>query len=132
MLKLPTWLRAALLGTALMNLVGALAFTPALRLGRDLMGLPEPHPFYLWTLAEFILFFGVCYAWCGIKGRAPRLFLALAAAGKLGFFFTAVALWLTGSLPFAAPVYLIGDLIFGALFLIWLYQTRQTVVKNGR
>ena len=106
-----------------MNLAGAVAFLPGLRFGRDLMGLPaDPHPFYLLGLAEFILLFGLWYGWCGVKGYAPRMFLALAAAGKLAFFFTLVALWLMGSLPIAAPLNTVGDLIFGALFLFWLAQ----------
>lgn len=130
MLQLPTWLRVALLATAGMNLFGALAFLPGVRFGREMIGLPEPHPFYSLGLAEFIFLFGVCYAWCGIRGRAPRLFLALGAAGKLLFFFTAVALWLSGSLPLAAPLNVIGDLVFGALFLLGLYQTRATF-ENG-
>jgi hypothetical protein len=83
-MKLPTWLRVALIATAVMNLFGAIAFLPGVRFGRDMMGLPaDPHPFYLLALAEFILLFGLWYAWCGVTGRAPRLFLALAAAGKL-------------------------------------------------
>jgi hypothetical protein len=35
-----------------------------------------------------------------------------------------VALWLTGSLPLAAPLNTIGDLLFGGLFVCWLFQTR--------
>ena len=125
-MKLPTWLRVALLATSVMNLAGAVAFLPGVRFGRDMLGLPaDPHPFYLLALAEFIFLFGLWYGWCGWQGHAPRLFLALAAAGKLLFFATLVGLWLTGSLPAAAPLNTLGDLVFGTLFLIWLLQTRH-------
>jgi hypothetical protein len=128
MLALPKWLRVALLATALMNILGAVAFLPGIRFGRDLMGLPaDPHPFYLLGLAVFILLFGLWYGWCGLTGHAPRMFLALAATGKLSFFFIMVALWLTGSLPAAAPLNTGGDLIFGGLFAFWVYQTRRAV-----
>ena len=124
-MKLPTWMRVALLATAVMNVVGAIAFAPLMANGRELLHLPAPvHPIYLWIIAEFILVFGVAYAWCAITARAPRLFVAVGAAGKLLFFATMVLFWLAGELPFEAAAGVVGDLVFGGLFLVWLVQSR--------
>jgi hypothetical protein len=124
-MPLQTWMRVALYATAVMNLLGAFAFIPLLPAGRDLLNLPGPvHPIYLWIVGEFILVFGVAYAWCALKGRAPRVFIALGAAGKLLFFATLVGFWLAGELTASAAMGGLGDLLFGCLFLVWLYQVR--------
>lgn len=125
-MKLPTWMRVALLATAVMNIVGAIAFAPLMANGRELLHLPaQAHPVYLWIIAEFILVFGIAYAWCAITGRAPRLFIALGAAGKLLFFATLTLFWLAGELPLDAALGGAGDLLFGGLFLVWLVQSRK-------
>lgn len=125
-MTLPTWMRIALGLTAVMNLGGALAFAPITKAGPEMLNLPGPvHPIYLWMIAEFIAVFGVAYAWCAATGRAPRLFIAAGAAGKLLFFATLVAFWLSGALTFGAAAGGIGDLLFGGLFLFWLIQTRD-------
>jgi hypothetical protein len=124
-MKLPTWMRVALLATAVMNIVGAIAFAPLVANSRELLHLPAPvHPLYLWIIAEFILIFGIAYAWCAITARAPRLFIAVGAAGKLLFFATRALFWLAGELPLDAALGGIGDLLFGGLFLAWLVQSR--------
>ena len=123
---LQKWMRIALGLTAVMNIGGALAFAPLTKAGPEMLNLPGPvHPIYLWMIAEFIAVFGVAYAWCAVKGRAPRLFIAMGAAGKLLFFGTLVAFWMTGALKLEAAAGGIGDLIFGGLFLFWLYTVRD-------
>src|SRR5881397_1564000 len=87
MIPLPAWMRRALFATAGMNILAAAAFIPAAEPLRALLGFPEPgHALYLLTVGMFILIFGLGYLWAAIAGRAERLFITLAAAGKLSFF----------------------------------------------
>jgi hypothetical protein len=70
----------------------------------------------------FVLTFGLAYLWAAVAGQAERLFIAVAATGKLSFFGLLVWFWAVGDLPVRAPVLGTGDLIFGVLFLIWLFR----------
>ena len=125
---LPTWMRVALWSTALMNLLGALSFLPGFPLVRQLVGLPSSvHPLYLWIIGEFIFIFGLAYGYCGWRARAPRLFVGVAAAGKLSFFVTLTSFWLIGDLSLRAPLAGSADLVLGCLFLIWLRQTQNRI-----
>ena len=118
---IPIWLRRALLATAAMNAFGAFAFTPWGAPLRDLVGLPSgAHPLYLLIIGVFVGLFGVGYLWTGLTGRADPLFIAIAAAGKLSFVGLLLAFWLVGELSIRAPVSALGDLVFGALLLVWL------------
>jgi hypothetical protein len=122
---IPTWLRRALLATAVMNAFGALAFTPWGAPIRDLVGLPSgAHPLYLLTIGAFVGLFGVGYLWTGLTGRADPLFIAIAAVGKLSFVGLFAGYWLAGDLPIRAPLAAVGDLVFGLLFLRWLAGRR--------
>ena len=118
-----------MLATALMNIVGAAAFLPASDSLRRIGGLPsDDHSLYMVTLGAFVLIFGVAYLWSGIAGVADRLFVGVATAGKLAFFGLLAGYWFSGVLPAtAAPIAGIGDLAFGTLFAVWLFQTRRTV-----
>ena len=118
--SLPTWMRRALFATAGMNVLAAAGFLPAARSVRALAGLPEGHPLYLMTVAMFVFLFGLGYLGAAVAGRADRLFLSVAAAGKLSFFALLVAFWMVGSVPFRAPLLGSADLIFGTLFAVWL------------
>lgn len=132
-MNLPTWMRVALLATAPMNLLGSLAFLPP---GRDLrlaMGWPpDGHPIYAATVALFIFFFGAAYLWTGLTGRADRLFILLAATGKLAFFLLTLWYWLAGTLSGQVPASAVGDLVFALLFFTWLFQVRATAPETGR
>jgi hypothetical protein len=121
---LPAWMRRALLATAAMNILATGFFIPPAHGLRALAGLPDgAHPLYLVTVAMFILLFGLGYLWAGLAGRAERLFITLAAIGKLGFFTTLTAYWIAGALPFRAPLMGVGDLVFAVLFAVWLLGT---------
>lgn len=123
MTPLPRWMRAALAATAVLNLFGAVLFAPPSTLARELAGLPgEVHPLYAWTVAEFVGLFGVAYGWCAWRGSAPRLFIALGAAGKLAFFATLAAYGALGDLPLRAVASGSADLWFGLAFLFWLVR----------
>lgn len=117
---LPTWMRRALLATALMNLVAAGLFLPPAAALRERAGFPPGEPVYLLTIALFVLVFAAGYLYCGLTGRAERLFLWLAAVGKLGFVSVVVLCWTTGDVSLLAPISAGGDVVFGLLFLKWL------------
>lgn len=120
---LENWMRYALLATALMNLGGAMMFVPAFTSLRTLLALPDPHPFFLWTLAIWIGVFGVCYFWMAVSQRRDRLFIATGAVGKLTFFGLLVAYSIAGDIPVLAAISGLPDLIFGAIFVGWLLLT---------
>ena len=133
MTTLPTWMRGALFATAGMNIVGTALFAPSARVLRAVAGLPEgEHPLYLATVSMFVLLFGLAYLWAAAAGRAERLFITVAAVGKLSFFALLVWFWAVGALPVRAPLVGTGDLIFGILFLAWLYGTRAEVPAAHR
>jgi hypothetical protein len=114
-----------------MNLFAAAAFLPAARAVRALAELPENvHPLYLATISMFILVFGIGYLWTGATGRADRLFIALAAIGKLTFFTILVGFWLGGEVSIRAPLLGAADLFFAVLFLIWLAGSRSTLAAG--
>jgi len=125
---LPTWMRRALFATAGMNVVGAALFAPPARALRVVAGLPQgEHPLYLATVSMFVLLFGLGYLWAAAAGRADRLFVTLAAVGKLSFFALLAWFWAVGALSARAPLVGTGDLVFGILFVVWLYGTRAGV-----
>ena len=89
---------------------------------RAVAGFPEAeHPLYLATVGMFVLLFGLGYLWAAIASRADRLFIAVASVGKLSFFALLGSFWAAGALSARAPLVGTGDLVFGILFLIWLY-----------
>lgn len=123
MIPLPIWMRVALFATAVMNLAGAAVFVPAARGLREFGGLPDAgHPLYISTVGLFIFTFGSAYLYAAVTARADRLFIAVAAAGKLSFFALLVGLWVSGDLTGWIPLAGTGDLVFGTVFLIWLFR----------
>jgi len=122
---LPSWMRRALYATAIMNVLAALGFLPGAGAVRALAGLPQDgQPLYLLTVALFVGLFGLGYLAAAVTGRPDRVFLGVAAAGKIGFFSLLLAFWLAGSVPLQAPVLGSADLFFGTLFVIWLLGSR--------
>ncbi|HEY8514570.1 MAG TPA: hypothetical protein VIS07_03545 [Candidatus Binatia bacterium] len=125
MKELPTWLRVALLATAVMNVAAAPAFLPAGESLRVRLGFPPGgEPFYLVLSGLFVLLFGLGYLWSGVTGRADRTFLLVAGVGKCAFFLLLAGFWLAGALPSRAPLLGVADLVFGVLFLGWLASGR--------
>jgi len=114
-------MRNALFATAAMNIFAGLGFLPPATGVRALAGLPPgEHPVYLATVALFVMTFGVGYFWVAAANRPERLFITLAAIGKLGFFFIVLGCWIAGSLPGMAAVAASADLVFAAIFVAWL------------
>jgi len=121
MTTLPRWARPALWATAIVNFLAAAGFLPPAHALRAAAGLPDDgHPLYLMALSLFVLLFGVAYLRWAQTGRADRLFLALAAVGKLSFFSLLLGFWIAGTLPLRAPLAGAWDLVFGIMFLRWL------------
>jgi hypothetical protein len=122
----PRWLRIAMFVTALGNLGAAVAFLPWYGAPlRRLAGLPVEAPsIYLLTVGALVGLFGVGYLWTAVTGLTDRLFVALAAAGKLTF--VGLVAWCVGdgSLPARALAVASPDVVFGALFLAWLHASR--------
>lgn len=117
-------MRAALWATAVMNVAGAGAFVPAITVIRDRLQLPAAPPIYLWIIFEFIAIFGVAYGWCAFTGRAPRLFIAVGASGKLAFSATMALCAAAGQISAVAVQASAGDLFFGIAFTWWLLTTK--------
>jgi hypothetical protein len=115
-------MRRALFATAAMNVLGAAAFVPAARSVRALAGFPaDAPPLYLMTIAALVLVFGLGYLRAAVANRAERLFIGVAAAGKLSFFGLLVWFSAAGALPLRAVLTGAGDLVFGVMFLVWLF-----------
>jgi hypothetical protein len=133
MMPLPHWMRRALYTTAVMNVLASVTFMPSATALRALTGFPQTsEPLYPSTAGLFVLLFGIGYLSCAVTGRADRLFIALAAVGKLSFFALVVHLWLAGALPLRVPVLGSADLVFSILFFIWLSSTRTSVAAAPR
>ena len=125
-------MRRTLFATAGMNILAAAAFVPAAEPLRAVLGIPEAgHALYLLAVGMFILIFGLGYLWAAIAGRAERLFITLAAVGKLSFFGLLVGCWTVGALPIRLPVLGTGDLIFAMLFLAWLISARARADRRS-
>lgn len=124
MSPLPSWLRGALLTTAVLNVAVGMGFASGRLL--PLVGIPEAsHPFYPLTLGLFVALFGVGYLWAALADPPERLFIGLGGVGKLGFVVLVGCLWIAGSVPLLALIGASGDLVFAALFLGWFVASRE-------
>ena len=124
MRPLAKWMRWTLVATAVYNMFGVLLFIPLISLGRQLVGIPGAHPFYLWLVTIWIGSFGVLYVWVAAIGRSDRAFLMIAAIGKFAFFSLMTIYWLAGDFRATAPLVATGDFITAILFTAWLWKTR--------
>lgn len=111
-------LKYALLATAVMNIFGAVIFSPFGESIRQFYGFPNnSHPLYLWLISSWIFFFGLCYLWLGITERREMLFLVIASAGKISFTVLTFIYWIIGDIPIVAAAASLPDLLFGVFFL---------------
>ena len=119
-------MRAVMYLAAAVNALGAYLFFPGAVSLRQFVGLTvEGHPFLFSVLSAFILIFGLAYLAAGLTGRADPMFLLVAAAGKLAFFYLAGAYWIAGAFPAIVPAGASSDLIFALIFLWWLFRRRS-------
>lgn len=118
-------LRWLLLLCGPINVVGAACFAPPFPAARQLFGLPEPAPFYLWLLSAWILAFGVAFFVQGWTGRANRGVLALAAWGKGVFAGLLLGMAATGEVGPVAVAAALIDLALAVTFAVWLWRSRR-------
>ena len=120
-------LRLALWMTCGFNLIGAWAFAFPAQLAGQLMGLPTDVPvLYRGLTGMFVLLFAGLYGWLAQQSVIPRPFIAYSAIGKASAFVWFLLLGLTGQMSLLGVLAGSGDLVFAALFLLWLRQTRAT------
>ena len=111
---------------AAVNALGAYLFFPSAGPLRQFIGLTvEGHPFLFSVLSAFILIFGLAYLAAGLTGRADPMFLLVAAAGKLVFFYLAGVYWVAGAFPVTVPAGASSDFVFALIFLGWLFRRRS-------
>lgn len=119
-------MRTALAAAGGMNLFGAVMFLPFFHYVRDFYGLPRAtHPLYLWIISIWIFSFGLCYLRLAVTGRRERLFLIIAAAGKLSFSILMIVYWAQGELPAQAAAGGLVDFFFGSIFAGYLWLTKD-------
>ena len=113
-------IRRSIWATVPYHFVGAWIFgVPKSWPGR-LVGLPPTPPIYAWNLGFLIALFGLAYAWMASQPKINRPMLAFSAVAKIGVFVVAAILAATGSIRFLLLLAVLGDLIFGSLWLAWL------------
>lgn len=112
-------IRGALAVSALFNFGAALAFAFPMSVGQ-LIALPAAPPVYTTLSAAFIALFGGCYAWLALQQTISRPLVAFAAIGKMTAFALFLILWAFGHASFLLALGGIGDLVFAAIFFIWL------------
>lgn len=117
-------MRWLLMACGPMNLGGVAVFAPPFPHLREVVGLPDAHPLYLWVLTAWLPLFGVAYFRTGWTGKADRTFLAVGAVGKATFAVILLVLWGSGGLPMTAGLVGLPDLVFAGVFAGWLWRTR--------
>lgn len=121
---LSAFMRGVLLASGPLNAFGAVLFAPPMTALRQLLGLPEADPFYLWVLSAWVLAFGVAYVHMGWTGRADRGVLALGAWGKGVFAQLVLGLALQGRANGLAAIGALPDLCMAVVFASWLWAHR--------
>lgn len=61
-----------------------------------------------------------------VTGRQERLFVVIAAIGKLSFVALLFSYALAGEIPLLTAFSGLGDLFFGVIFAAWLWKTRRS------
>ena len=110
-------LRAALLASGPLNLMGAALFAPPLVALRAAFGVPEAPAFYQWTLSLWVCAFGVAYVHAGWRGRADGSLLALGAFGKLVFVALMTMMAWRGEVPVTTALASLSDVVLAIVFV---------------
>ena len=108
------------------NVGGAylLAF-PSSYIGQILVLPQRVPPLYAGLLSFAILMFGIIYAWLARQPDIDQHLLFVGGAGKLCIFLIIAATWLQGNVSGKFAILATGDLLFGSLWLWWLYSNRS-------
>lgn len=119
------WFRLTLLATSILNLAGAVVFALPIYNQGVPSDLPQNvHPLYLSIVSSWILIFGIAYFWMAVTAKPERLFIAVAAAGKLTIALFFFLFWMVGDLPLTILLAGVGDILFAIAFIYWLFQTK--------
>lgn len=106
------------------NFVGAVTFGLPQSWPAQLVDLPAAPSIYAWNMGFLIALFGLAYAWIASQPRINRPLLALGAIGKIGVFVIAAVLTALGKVNALLVLAVVGDLILGSLWLMWLTGER--------
>lgn len=113
-----------------MNMAAALAFIPAFRGIREMESLPEAgNPFYAWTIAICLFFFGIAYLWLAFSETRQTLLILIGALGKVAFAILLIGLVLFGELPVRAALSGLSDLVIALIFFVWLGKTTGRFIE---
>ena len=126
-------MRLALWASVPANFAVALLFLCPDSALAQLAGLPQPppHPLYGAMLALMVAAFGAAYAWLARQDVISRAFVLFATSGKSLAFAISLALWLTEQLSGRFALLMTGDLIFAAVFIGWLLNTREATAPRA-
>ncbi|MCD9187718.1 MAG: hypothetical protein LUM44_14960 [Pyrinomonadaceae bacterium] len=124
-MKIEKFFKASLIVSFFLNTAGAAAFLPWFVELRKAGGLPEAgNAFYGWVVALFIFLFGIGYLWQALSATRERLFITIAALGKISFALLIMIFVLLGELPLKAIGSGIPDLVIGVIFAVWVSKTK--------
>ena len=121
-------MRWLLMACGPMNVIGAIGFLPLFPVTRNVLGLADSDPFFLWVLSAWILAFGVAYSYQAWSARANRMVLMLGAWGKAVFALQLIARAITGQAPDFAAIAGLPDLVCALVFVAWLWRHRPAKV----
>jgi hypothetical protein len=110
-------IRKTVWATVPFNFVGALTFGIPHSFPGRLLQMPPAPAIFTWNLGFLIALFGLAYAWIALQ---PRINRPLGAIGKIGVFVVAAVLYSLGQVALLLVLAVAGDLLFGAIWLIWL------------
>ena len=125
-------LRGALLASGPLNLMGAALFAPPSVALRAAFGVPEAPAFYQWTIALWVLAFGVAYAHAGWRGRADGSLLALGAVGKFVFVALMTSMAWRGDVPTPTALASLSDLVLAVIFAHAWWRGARAPAAWGR
>jgi len=129
-MKIEKLFKITLIASFFLNTAGAATFLPWFRDLRKTGGLPEAgNAFYGFVIALFIFLFGIGYLWQALSGTRERLFITIAALGKISFALLIMIFVLLGELPLEAVGSGVPDLVMGIIFAVWLAQTKPHTEK---
>lgn len=124
-MQLEGLVRKTLLLSAVFNLVCAgIVIFPNSALGQ-LTGFPAGAPaIYAGLLAWLVTVYAGAYAWLGLTPVISRPLLYSGVCAKGGAFLFLTGLWLAGGITAMTASLGVGDLLFAAIWYLWLNATK--------
>lgn len=123
-------IRVSLWVTAPANLIVGYAFAnPAGDLGR-LLGLPDAPAFYALFSGSLVALFGLVYIWLSTQPVLNRAVLCVGGLGKLIAVLVASTLFFVDEFSGTAALLISGDLVFVALWALYLARERAPLTST--